>query len=173
MNQRARQEFAAPWGAALKVVSVAVTVLLSGIATAGLFIERQPPFARVAMIALPVAILSGCMLFIVRGYALEGGSLVIRRLFWDTAVPLAGLKDVLLGSEHISGSLRLFGNGGVFSFTGIFRNKKLGIYRAYVNDLNRIVVLKLPGRVIVISPAFPGDFVQAVRQSLPWPATNS
>jgi hypothetical protein len=57
-------------------------------------------------------------------------------------------------------SLRTFGNGGAFSFTGFYYNKRLRSYRAYVTDPRRSVVLRYTNRRVVLSPAAPEDFVQ-------------
>jgi len=58
------------------------------------------------------------------------------------------------------GSIRLFGNGGLFSFSGFFRNQALGIYRAYVTDPALTVVLVFAERTLVISPVQPEAFVK-------------
>jgi len=52
------------------------------------------------------------------------------------------------------------GNGGFFSFTGLFYNRKLGFHRAFVTDHIRTVVLRFPHRTVVVSPADPEAFVR-------------
>ncbi|VGO17923.1 hypothetical protein PDESU_06525 [Pontiella desulfatans] len=64
----------------------------------------------------------------------------------------------------MKGSIRLCGNGGLFSFTGLYRNKKLGNYRVFVNDLNRAVVLRFSKRTTVVTPDDPAAFVERVKQ---------
>jgi hypothetical protein len=96
----------------------------------------------------------------IRSYAITGDEILIRRLFWTTRVPLAGLKSAEHMPRVMSTSLRTFGNGGGFSFTGWFWNKPLGHYRAFVTDLNRTVVLRFEKRTVVVSPAEPQDFVR-------------
>jgi hypothetical protein len=59
----------------------------------------------------------------------------------------------------------LFGNGGLFSFTGLFRNRSLGTYRAFLTDLHRTVVLHFSKRTVVLSPSAPDDFVHDVAAS--------
>jgi hypothetical protein len=61
-------------------------------------------------------------------------------------------------------SIRTFGNGGFFSFTGYFRNKQLGAYRAFMTDRRRAVVLRFRSTVIVISPDRPEEFVSTISQ---------
>ena len=57
----------------------------------------------------------------------------------------------------------LAGYGGLFAFTGWFRNKKLGAYRAFVTDLNRCIVIRLPKRTVVVSPNSPERFIEALK----------
>jgi hypothetical protein len=64
--------------------------------------------------------------------------------------------------EAMRRSLRLFGNGGMFGFTGWLRNRRLGVYRAFATDPARAVVLTLGQRKIVITPADPAAFVRAL-----------
>lgn len=59
-------------------------------------------------------------------------------------------------------SLRTFGNGGGFSFTGRYWNKRLGSYRAFVTNPARSVVLRWQDRTVVVSPASPEEFVREV-----------
>jgi hypothetical protein len=61
--------------------------------------------------------------------------------------------------------MRTFGNGGFFSFTGHFRSKELGSYRAFMTDRRRAVVLRFPSSVIVISPERPEDFVNTISKN--------
>jgi hypothetical protein len=107
-----------------------------------------------------VALILPCAaLFIVRSYAIEPNMLAIRRLLWTTRLPLAGLQSAEVSPDVMRGSLRLFGNGGMFSITGLFRNRALGNYRAFVTDLKKTVVLRFPKRTVVVSPEDPERFV--------------
>lgn len=58
------------------------------------------------------------------------------------------------------GSLRICGNGGIFSFSGWFWNKRLGAYRALVTDGAKTVVLRFDKRKWVVSPDAPEEFVR-------------
>lgn len=111
---------------------------------------------------LPLAIVLLCALFVVRGYSITHDALLIHRLFWKTRLPLGGLESVKFDPDATRRSIRVFGNGGFFAFTGYFRNKELGSYRAFMTDRRRAVVLRFPDRVIVISPDRPEEFVSAV-----------
>ena len=161
----------APWPTGLKITSVVGTVLILG---AGIGAYRAIPvptgfthqFGLAVAMILP-AVLVGSLLFMVTGYAVEGTELYVRRLLSSTCISLQGLKRIWIEPAVCKGSIRVFGNGGLFSFTGLFYSKRLGRYRLFATDISRSVVLILPSRVVVITPAEPEAFIEHVRQSLP------
>lgn len=152
--------FPAPWGKTLCWMSALSVVLILAVSIP-LCWNIRPETAR-WLGALPLLLLPGAALFVVRGYAIEGTELLIQRLLWTTRVPLAGLHSAEAAPDVMRGSLRLFGNGGMFSITGLFRNRALGNYRAFVTDLKRTVVLRFPKRTIVVSPENPERFVAEI-----------
>jgi hypothetical protein len=151
--------YPAPWGRPLVVISSLATVLLAGTT---LFLARsdRDMFSLVAW--LPLALVGGTALFTIRGYTVTADAVLVRRLFWVTRVPLAGLESARHEPDVMRGSLRTFGNGGLFSFTGYYRNERLGAYRALVTDFQRTVVLRFTDRTLVLSPDTPEEFVREV-----------
>ena len=105
--------------------------------------------------------------FMVRGYILIDSRLSIERPGWESRLDLSRLNSATVDPDALRGSLRLFGNGGFFSFTGWFRNKKLGIYRAYVTDTKRAVVLRFADKTVVITPDDPQKFVAEINANKP------
>lgn len=158
---------AAPWGSFLKGVSIAVTALLLGVflLVACFAPATTLPSVRVVVMAAPLLILLASALFVVRGYELHDDALHVRRLFWTTHVDLGELRDATVDPEAGAGSLRLFGNGGLFSFSGWFRNAKLGRYRAFVTDWQHAVVLRASACTVVLSPKSPAGFVHDLQAS--------
>jgi hypothetical protein len=166
---------AAPWSGFLKGVSIVVTLLLPGVAW--LLAASAPlhslPLLRAAAIALPLLILLSAAPSVVRGYDLRDGTLQVRRLFWTTRVALGDLRAATIDPQAVAGSIRLFGNGGLFSFSGWFRNAKLGRYRAFVTDWQRSVVLRGSACTVVLSPADPVAFVRSLQAAAaPTPRTR-
>ena len=156
---------AAPWPTSLKVTSLVGTLLL---VVVGYFaVEAIPhgtrvPFAEafgtlIAAVLPLVAVIAA--LFVVRGYDLGAQELRIQRLLWSTRIGLAGLTGATQDPSLMRGSLRVFGNGGLYSYTGFFQNRAIGRYRAFVTDPKNAVVLRLPDRTVVVSPAKPQAFV--------------
>src|SRR5439155_8624663 len=153
------KNYKAHWSTSLVVISSLATVLCLGITLymVGYFHGwlRWEGF-------LPLSIILISALFTIRGYTVTPDAILVHRLCWTTRVPLAGLESVQVEPEAMRDSIRTFGNGGLFSFTGCFRNKPLGAYRAYVTDPHQTVVLRFPKRTVVVSPATPQEFVDEI-----------
>lgn len=166
MNSSTPKTFAAPWGRLLKGTSIFVVVLFAAIIVSDSFIlraARVPAWLHPATAGALLAVLLGCLPFVIRGYVVTDEGILIRRLWWNTVLPKADIISVEVVPNAMRKSLRTCGNGGLFSFTGFYWSKQLGHYKAYVNDLNRTVVVRTKKRTAVLSPDDPEAFAQAVR----------
>ncbi len=172
--------FSAPWGAPLAIMTAAFTVICLLVPLPGVMIglgssaalrapgmSMIPPWAGWLLVAVPLLTLVVSAAFMVRGYILTDSRLSIVRLGWESRLDLSRLNSATVDPDALRGSLRLFGNGGFFSFTGWFRNKKLGIYRAYVTDTKRAVVLRFADKTVVITPDDPQKFVAEINANKP------
>lgn len=156
--------YSAPWGITLKTISGVTSLILIGIAVVGLLTGPKGNWIWVlSMVGIPLCILLITALFTVRGYVLTPNALLVKRLVWNTPISLQGLQTVEADSNAMEGSIKTMGNGGLFSFSGFFRNKRLGSYRALATDRRRCVVLKFDRNVIVITPDKPQTFVKQVK----------
>src|SRR5947207_14109258 len=153
------KNYAAPWSTSLIIISSLATLICIGVAISVAFSGR--PWIAL----LPLAIVCASMLFTIRGYSVTPDVLLVHRLLWTTRLPLAGLDSVRAEPKAMRRSLRTFGNGGLFSFTGWFRNAQLGAYRAFVTDPQRSVVLHFPKRTVIVSPSAPEEFVHDIQVS--------
>ena len=135
---------------------------------AGLKSFHKEPTRGVLMLSIPFLILAGSALFTIRGYTIQRDAVLVHRLFWSTRLPRAGLLEVApVDRSTLRWSLRTFGNGGLFSFSGLYWNRQLGKFRPYVTDWGRTVVLRYPHRTVLLSPERPQQFIT---QLLPGPA---
>lgn len=137
--------------------------ICGGVATIG--IVSIPPsslIARLNMILFPALLILGGALFMVRGYSLNENSLIVHRLGWLTRVRLTSPISAVHDPSALEGSLRVAGNGGLFAFSGLFHNKKLGSYRVFGTDPKCAVILRFDQRVIVVTPHHPEAFVEAI-----------
>ncbi|MBC7365306.1 MAG: helix-turn-helix domain-containing protein [Undibacterium sp.] len=154
-----RMHFRAPWSLTVKVVTV---------------------LASVVILALPFIISSEsvhwlhwclwgafvfCLFFSVNGFSVRNGQLLVHRLGWATKFELAQLSAFNANPHAMMGSIRLFGNGGLFGFLGQYRNAVIGNFQAYVTDPENSVVLEFGTRKIVISPDDPQAFVETLRDA--------
>jgi hypothetical protein len=124
-----------------------------------------PPWIGWLLVVVPLLTLMGSAAFMVRGYVLRDVSLIIKRLGWESRLDLSRLTSATVDPNAVEGSLRIFANGGFFAFTGWFRNKKLGVYRAFATDTKRTVVLRLSGKTVVITPDDPQKFVAEINSN--------
>lgn len=160
--------FKASWSVALKIITLLTSAILLFIAGALLFALPEP--ASGANIPAGTALLlagswAGAALFTIRGYVLTREALLVQRLFWRSTVPLRGLTRASADPKAMSRSLRLFGNGGLFAFSGLFKNRRLGKYRAYATNPAQavVLVLELPSRQVVVTPDATSEFLGALR----------
>ncbi|MBB5192237.1 hypothetical protein HNQ50_002978 [Silvimonas terrae] len=160
----------APWPASLKLTSAACTITL-GLAALVLYhvlsITPRINPALAWLTLLPLLILLTSALYIIRGYRIEGTTLIIERPCFSTRIPLTGLVSARLDPAACKGSLRLRGNSGLFSFSGLYSSKTLGRYRLYATDSRCAVVIVLPQRTVVITPELPHALLEYLRGQLP------
>jgi hypothetical protein len=152
--------YKAPWSTSLIVVSSLCTLLGIGIA---LNLLWHPGRTSRWTALLPLAVIFAAALFHIRAYTVTDQAILVHRWFWTTVLPLAELRTVEFEPNVMRRSIRMFGNGGMFSFTGWFCNKTLGTYRAFVTDPRKTVVLRFLRRTILVSPSAPDEFVNEIR----------
>jgi hypothetical protein len=156
---------AAPWGKLLVGMTAFSTLVCVGVSVAiALNPAEGPGVERITRAAaiLPMLILVIALFFMVRGYIVTADEIIVQRLLWSTRFERTKLQSATIEPDALRGSIRLFGNGGLFSFTGVFRSPKLGRYRAYVTDPARTVILRFAERIAVVSPEDPDAFVRDV-----------
>lgn len=126
--------------------------------------QRDASAEFAAWVALvPIVVLLIALLFTVRGYEITPDEILVERLLWRTRLQSRSrLQSAAADPEAMKGAVRIFGNGGLFAFSGLFRSRQLGKFRAYVTDPARAVVLRFPDRVVVVSPSDPERFAREI-----------
>ena len=163
--------FRAPWSRALLISTSVQGLLLLAICVATLVLAVLDPelrpwerlLALLIGVGLPLTVLGIAARFAVRGYAVRDESILVHRPGWSLRVDVRDLESATIAPYVMRRSVRELGNGGLFAYTGRFRNARLGSYRAFVTDQSRTVVLRFParadGEVLVMSPDDPEAFV--------------
>ncbi|MBE9189872.1 hypothetical protein IQ230_05755 [Gloeocapsopsis crepidinum LEGE 06123] len=155
--------FKAPWAISLIAITTVISALLLGVILVGLLSGPRSDIAWiVAMVVIPLVILLTSVFFSIRGYAIADDTLYIQRIGWNTKIDLRNLTAAEVNPQAMRNSLRKWGNGGLFSYSGKFYNRKLGNYQAYATDPSKAVVLKLRDRTIIVTPEHPERFVSQI-----------
>lgn len=163
-------EFApAPIGTRVRfttLLSVAVVVAVTVAAPVLMQQERHPPpWPVYVAVGLAPAVLA-VIWFAgrVRRYRMVGTELRVE-LSWRTVrFSLEGLQSATPDREALRWALKIHGNSGLGVIAGRFRSKRLGAFRAYLTDPEHAVVLRWPGRCVVISPDQHSWFIETVRK---------
>lgn len=100
----------------------------------------------------------------VRSYEVTPQGLRIRRGLGSTWYAWESLDFLELNPRAARGSWRLFGLSGLFSYTGWFWNRDLGVFRLHGTDLTRTVLMRFGLRTILVTPDPPIEFVNAVEK---------
>lgn len=151
--------YRAPWSKMLIGLSLFSTVIIVGVGLLMFSLGRSVSSLLTIEGWLVLSVLPISALFIVRGYSVRDGELIVQRLLWKTSISLRDLRDIYCDPTALSKSLRTFGNGGCLSFTGWFYSKKLGHFRAFATAAaNSVVLVFEERRTIVITPERPQDF---------------
>ena len=158
---------AAPWGIRVRLITWLLIGLLLFVAPViSFFLPGMPPWVIGLLFVMMLAIVGITLLFVVRGFRLAGNTLLIRRSFWDTSIPLAGLQSAEVDSRACVGAWKTMGNDGLFAMHGWFWSKRLGKFRAFVTDPASSVVLRFADRVVVVSPDRPRRLVETLEPRL-------
>lgn len=149
-----------------KVVSLLTCVLLLALPL-GLFLLADVP----ALVAWGVALMSVLILGVTwalapRAYEVDGHALVVHRGLGRISLPLAEIRACRVDPTAMDRSWRLMGSGGLFGFFGLFRNARLGTYRAWATDPKQAVVIESAGKPWVLTPAEPASLARRLDEAM-------
>jgi hypothetical protein len=103
-----------------------------------------------------------------RGYAIQERSITIKRLAGNARFPLERVREARPATaDDLRGSIRLWGNGGVFGYYGLFRTSKLGKCTWYLANRSHAVVVISDEKTVLFSPDDVDDFLAAIRAAAP------
>jgi hypothetical protein len=162
---------AAPWAPKMKVATVLAVAVCAAILGSSWGVLPGKPMAVAGwmylLVVLPPIAVAIALFFVVRGYELQADRLEVRRFLWSTRVPLDGLQHAWHDPRAMDRSMRLLGNSGLFSISGLFQGREIGRYRAFVTNPRQAVVLRAGKRTVVVSPANPQAFLDALARRHP------
>ena len=126
--------------------------------------DEGPTYLRTLMLVFFPLILFVTALYSIRSFDVCQDGILVRRLFWSSRLSYQGLRSVEVDPDAMKGSIRTLGNGGLFSFSGRYRSRRLGSFRALATEFRDSVVMRYDDGTVVVTPDDPGEFVEMVRQ---------
>jgi hypothetical protein len=135
-----------------------LTVLIILMAGAFPFLPDPPVYG---VLLLPLIILL-TWLFSVTAYTIDSEKLIVHRPLWNTIVILPPGSVARFEPEIAKGLWRTWGNGGMFGYTGRFKNKALGNFAAYATSWRHAVSITSDtvSFAVVITPENPMEVLQ-------------
>jgi len=136
-----------------------ITGFLFIMVIAGIFISFSfyPWYGGLCVSVIPAILIFCFYPYRVASYQVTDEKLIIVRPFTslNKEILLLDIESIsLLNSDDFRGTIRTFGNGGLFGYSGYFSNSKLGTFMMYAaNSRNKVVIaVKNHKYKIVISP---------------------
>jgi len=159
----------APWSKVVVWITIIITIMMAGISTMfiGKAFSTQDTTEQSINVLLAAGIAIMLLLFFVFmpiGYRLDDVNLTVLRWGPKRRIPVAQIESVgQIDASMLRHSIRVMGCGGFGGYYGLFSNKTLGRYRAYITRNDNLVLVRLKeGRPVVLSPKEPELFVKAV-----------
>ena len=150
--------FSASYDATTKIISAALCVVFLVIAAAT---------HNVVVGCLCLIVLIGAYAYSPRGYAIRERSIIVNRLIGNVDIPLDGLREIrAVAADDLRGCIRLWGDGGLFGYYGLFRTSKLGKCTWYVTNRTHAVVVITGAKTALFSPDDVDGFLAAIQPSV-------
>lgn len=156
-------EFAAPKSLWIKIITALLALGFVALAAA-IFMVDQDPAAIVIPIAMLLLVFGLSYYYSIAKYEVLPDKIIVHRPFDNIVIPTSNLTATRLEKKDIRMSIRTFGIGGVFSYTGTFWNGKLGSMTWYVTKMdNAVLLMDSRGNKTVVSPDMPAQFIAALQ----------
>lgn len=156
-------EFAAPKSLWIKVITA---VLALGFITlcAVIFRDDEDRTAVVFPIAILLLVFGLSYYYSIVKYKVLSDKIIVQRPFDSVSIPTSGLTGRRIEKKDIRQSIRTFGIGGVFAYTGTFWNSKFGSMTWYVTDMDKAVLLTdSRSNKTIVSPDDAEKFIAALQ----------
>lgn len=142
-----------------KIITALFVLLIIVLAVSSFMInDRGTEIARVITAVFLLALMLGCFLYAPKGYGVESGNLVIKRVGKDRIIPFSQIQSVKeINRDQLRGSIRTFGVGGLFGYWGKFNSPAIGSTTWYITQRKNLILITLQdGEKILLSPDEPG-----------------
>lgn len=128
----------------------------------GLFIFKEDKIALIFPVFILLAVSGFTFLYSPKGYSIEPDAICVHRLVGIKKINRSEIYEVrAIDEEDLGRTWRMFGNGGMFGYTGWF-STSMGKMRWYLSQRKNYVLLSLNNeKRILISPDDVNGFLKA------------
>lgn len=153
--------FKASYDTTVKILSFFVTLLLIVLVFP---LRKAPLLPLVIYLIVCVATIAISFGFSILHYSIQNETLIIHRPFGNKEFPIRDIQQAIpIDPKSLKWSIRLWGNGGLFGFYGIFSNNKFGRMHWYMTNKKTPVLLQLSKKKIIVSPDDPIAFIVGLK----------
>lgn len=147
---------------ASKLISGAIILFALVFVLFGLFIFTEDRIALILPIVILLAVSGFTYLYSPKGYSIENNFILVHRLAGLKKIPRSEIYEIrAISEEELGTTWRMFGNGGLFGYTGWF-STSIGKMRWYLSQRKNYVLFRLNNEgLILISPDDVEGFLQA------------
>lgn len=149
------------------IVTLAVTTLFACLIIAQyIFVgDNKTAMSLTSIVCIAVYIIA--FAFHPISYKITENELIICRPFYNARISRTEIKSSeIIGSKDIGSSIRTFGIGGLFGFTGKFADFSIGQMTWYVTRKDKpVLVTTVDDKKFVFSPNEQEGFVAALKQT--------
>jgi len=161
----------AKWSIELKTITA---ISLLSMLLPVLIISKTVPhvmgntFILIFTTIIPITIIAFTASHIIIKYEIDNTQILIQRLTSSKSITISDIKSInIINQAILRGSYRIFGIGGLFTFSGKYKNKELGTYNMFATNLKSPVVITMKEKEnIIITPKNPVEFIQCVNEIL-------
>ena len=136
-----------------RMSNVLTSIVLTGLfGLCAVLIYKEPGFESLLTLAIVTVILGAAASFTPRGLSVDNDYIVIHKIIGKVVIDKRDITSVKgIDASMLRHSTRLAGTMQVFGYWGIFRNRKLGKYRLYATNLNRLALIETATKKYVIN----------------------
>lgn len=149
-------------GTSARIITLAITALFFFLAVGPYFLLSMVGNKHTAYYTIPVC---ACIYIVAYAfhpinYQITENELIVQRPFFNARFDRSNIKSAeLIMRNEIGGSIRTFGIGGLFGYTGTFANFSIGKMTWYVTRKDKMVLIEMfDNKKIVFSPDEPQKF---------------
>ncbi len=158
--------FNIPWSNTVKIISWAISFLMAGI---GYLTVVKSSSSNALLMGIFLLILALTGYFVTQApmsLKVSEDRLIICKLAGTKEIPFSEIEKIEPYKDYHS-DIRLMGNGGFLGYTGLFRNKELGKYTAYVGNYSQAFYIRTKNRkMYVTSCEHREEVIRRIRQKL-------